>query len=228
MKSERDLIFWLRWALANALGEAVGLSAVLLVGFGVLGSAVEGLPGAWPFVASLAAGIVLGVFEGIVVGAAQGIVLRRRLPELLLRSWIMATVIGAMVAWGLGMLPSTLMAGGAGEAQAAAEMPEWFTYVMAAGMGLVAGVVLAFVQWTVLRTASGVRRAWLWLPANSLAWLVGMPVVFLGMGSIPAGASVAQAVPIVVAATTAAGAVVGAIHGAILVKVLLERSGDGG
>jgi len=228
MKVERDLIFWLRWVLANALGEAVGLSTVLLVGFGVLGSAVEGLPGAWPFVASLTAGILLGVFEGIVVGAAQGIVLRRRLPELPLRSWIVATVIGAMVAWGLGMLPSTLMAGGAGEGQAAAEMPEWLTYVMAAGLGLVAGVILAFVQWTILRTTSGVRRASLWLPANSLAWLVGMPVVFLGMGSIPAGASVGQAVPIVVAATTTAGAVVGAIHGIVLVKMLLRRRGDGG
>jgi hypothetical protein len=41
------------------------------------------------------------------------------------------------------------------------------------------------------------------------------------MGAIPAGASVLQALPIVVAATVAAGAVVGAIHGVILVKALL-------
>jgi hypothetical protein len=224
MKTESDGVFWLRWVTANALGEAVGLSAVLLVGFGVLGRAVEGLPGAWPLVASVAAGVLLGVFEGTVVGAAQGIVLRRRLPGLALRAWIMATVIGAMVAWGLGMLPSTLMATGAEGAQAAAEASEWLTYVMAAGMGLVAGVVLAFVQWTVLRTAAGVRRAGLWLPANSLAWCLGMPVVFAGMGSIPAGAGVAQAIPIVVAATAAAGAVVAAVHGAILVRVLLKQA----
>ena len=51
MKAESDGAFWLRWVAANALGEAVGLSAVLLVGFGVLGRAVEGLPGAWPLVA---------------------------------------------------------------------------------------------------------------------------------------------------------------------------------
>ena len=128
-----------------------------------------------------------------------------------------------MAARGLGMLPSTLMGAGAEGAQAAAEAPEWLTYVMAAGLGLVAGVVLAFVQWTALRTASGVRRAWLWLPANSLAWCLGMPVVFLGMGSIPAGASVVQAIPAVVAATAAAGAVVAAGHGAVLVRVLLKR-----
>ena len=224
MKAKSDGAFWLRWVAANVLGEAVGLSAVLLVGFGILGRAVEGLPGAWPLVASVAAGVLLGVFEGIVVGAAQGIVLRRRLPGLALRSWIAATVVGAIVAWGLGMLPSTLMGAGAEGAQGSAEAREWLTYVMAAGMGLAAGVVLAFVQWTALRTASGVRRAGLWLPANSLAWCLGMPVVFLGMGSIPAGASVAQAVPVVVAATAAAGAVVGAVHGAVLVRVLLKQA----
>jgi len=65
MRTERDLTFWLRWVLANALGEAVGLSTVLLVGFGVLGRAVEGLPGAWPFVARLAAGAVAEKLAGL-------------------------------------------------------------------------------------------------------------------------------------------------------------------
>ena len=221
MKPERDVIFWLRWVLANALGEAVGLSAVLLVGFGVLGPRLAGLTGAWPAVIGLVAGVLLGIFEGIVVGAAQGIVLRARLPRLALRTWIVATVIGAMVAWGLGMLPSTLM--GAGQATnggaATAEMPEALTYGMAAGMGLVAGIVLALPQWLVLRQHA--RRAGWWLPMNGLAWLCGMPIVFLGMGSIPAGANVWQALPIVVAATAAAGAVVGAINGLVLVKVVL-------
>jgi hypothetical protein len=221
MGGERDSEFWLRWVAANALGEAIGLSAVLLVGFGLLGPLVAAMPGAWPAVIGLGAGVLLGVFEGLVVGGAQGVVLRGRLSEVALRTWILATIIGAMVAWGLGMLPSTLMASNAGDAQASAEMPEWFSYVMAAGLGLVAGLVLAFPQWRAMR--QHVRRGWLWLPANSLAWLVGMPLVFLGMGSIPAGASVMQAVPIVVAATAAAGAVVGAIHGAVLVKVLLPK-----
>ena len=218
MKYERDAIFWLRWVLANAVGEAVGLSTVLLVGFGVLGPRLGGLDGAWPAVLGLVAGVLLGIFEGIVVGAAQGAVLRLRLPEVSLRTWIIATVIGAMVAWGLGMLPSTMMNANASGGQAAAEMPEWLTYVMVAGMGAVAGVILALAQWVALR--SQVRRAGLWLPANALAWLCGMPLVFLGLGAIPAGASVLQALPIVVAATTAAGAVVGAIHGLVLVKAL--------
>ncbi len=223
MQGERNLAFWLRWVGANALGEAIGLSAVLLVGFGMLGPLVAGLPGAWPAVISLAAGVLLGVFEGLVVGGAQGVVLRSRLPQVALRTWILATIIGAMVAWGLGMLPSTLMASSGGETQGSAQMPEWITYAMAAGLGLIAGVVLALPQWVAMR--KHVRHGWLWLPANSLAWLVGMPIVFLGMGSIPTGASVAQAIPIVVAATAAAGAVVGAIHGTVLVKALLPKNG---
>jgi hypothetical protein len=51
-----------------------------------------------------------------------------------------------------------------------------------------------------------------------------MPLVFLGMGAIPTGASVLQAAPIVVAAVSAAGAVVGAIHGLVLAKVLLVQT----
>jgi len=222
MNHEGDLIFWLHWVVANALSEAIGLGAVLLVGFGVLGPRLAGLTGTWPAVLSLVAGVLLGIFEGVVVGAAQGSVLRRRLPGLALGRWIVATVIGAMIAWGLGMLPSTLMSADAGGGQAAAEMPEALTYVLAAGLGLVAGIILALAQWVVLRALrSQVRRAGWWLPANALAWLCGMPLVFLGMGAIPAGASVLQAIPIVVAATAVTGAVVGAIHGLVLVKMLL-------
>jgi hypothetical protein len=222
MKHERKVILWLWWVLANALGEAVGLSAVLVVGFGVLSPRLAGLSGAWPALLAVIGGALLGIYEGVVVGAAQGAVLRLRLPGLSMRTWIIATVIGAMVAWGLGMLPSTMMSANASESQAAAEMPEWVTYAMAAGMGAVAGVILALAQWVALRSLrSGVNRAALWLPANALAWLCGMPLVFLGMGAIPAGASMLQALPIIIAATAPAGAVVGAIHGLVLVKALL-------
>jgi hypothetical protein len=42
-----------------------------------------------------------------------------------------------------------------------------------------AGAVLSFAQWLVLR--GKVKRAGLWIPANMLAWAFGMPVIFLGM-----------------------------------------------
>ena len=218
MKND-DFTFWLRWMLANALGEAIGVSAPLLIGFGILEPQMSGLTGTWSAVLVLVAGVLLGVSEGTVVGAAQGAVLRLRLPRLALRTWIIATVIGAMVAWGLGMLPSTLMSADTG-GQAATEMPQWLTFVMAAGMGAVAGTILALAQWVALR-AQVHRARLLWLLANALAWLCGIPPIFPGMGVIPADATVLQALPIVVAATAVAGAVVGAIHGWFLVKVLL-------
>ena len=222
MDQRNGALFWLRWTLANGFGEAVGLSAVLLAGFGVLGPRLAELTGAWPAALALVAGILLGLFEGVVVGWAQWIVLRIRLPELPLSTWLLATVIGAMVAWGLGMLPSTLLSAGAGSDQAAAEMPELLTYAMAAGMGAVAGIVLALAQWIALRgQGSQVNRAGLWLPANALAWLCGMPLIFLGMGFLPVDSGVLQAIPIVLAATATAGLVVGAIHGFVLVKVML-------
>ena len=222
MEQSNDGLFWMRWVLANGLGEAVGLSAVLLAGFGVLGPRLAALTGVWPALLALLAGVLLGIFEGVVVGSAQWAVLRMRLPDLTLRTWLLATVIGAMVAWGLGMLPSTLMSAGTGNEQAAAEMPELLTYAMAAGMGIVAGAVLALAQWIALRAQDfRVNRAALWLPANALAWFFGMPVIFLGMGSIPAGASLLQAIPIVLAATLAAGLIVGAIHGFVLAKFML-------
>ncbi len=183
---------------------------------------MEGLPGAWPLLASVAAGILLGVFEGTVVGAAQGVVLRRRLPGLALRSWVVATVIGAMVAWGLGMLPSTLMGASAEGAQSAAEAPEWLTYVMAAAWG--------WWRASSLRSCNGLhsdgiggapRRA---LAAGELAGLVpGHAGGVRGHGLDPGGCERRPGAPVVVAATAAAGAVVGAVHGAILVRVLQKQ-----
>lgn len=223
MSNEGDPLFWLRWVLANALSEAIGLGAVLLIGFSLL-SRLEQAGGMWPILLAAAAGALLGIFEGVVVGGAQGTVLRRRLPGLTLRRWITATVIGAVIAWTLGLIPSTAMnLASAGAESAPMEMPEWVTYLLAMGMGLVLGVVLAVAQWPALRP--WVRRAWLWLPANAVAWLVGMPIVFLGMGLIPADASLFQAALTVLVATAATGAVVGAIHGLVLVKVLLPGKG---
>jgi hypothetical protein len=51
--------------------------------------------------------------------------------------------------------------------------------LLAAGLGALGGVVLAFPQWLTLRRI--VRGASIWIPANMLAWLVGMPIIFSGI-----------------------------------------------
>ena len=201
MKQVSNTSLWLRWVIANAWGEALGLSAVLLIGFGVLGPRLEGMAGAGPALLAIGAGMLLGIWEGTVLGVAQGATLRRRLTKLSLRTWVIATVAGAVVAWGLGMLPSTLMSADQSSGSSPAEMPEALTYLLAAVMGAVAGVVLSLAQWIVLRRH--VDRAGRWLPANALAWALGMPLIFAGMGALPPGATVLQAAPIIIACTAA-------------------------
>jgi hypothetical protein len=216
MNQERDLFFWLRWVVANALAEAIGLGAAFLIGFGLL-SRSEDAP-----ISLLAGGaVLLGTLEGIVVGLAQGSVLRRRLPQITLARWVAATALGAFVAWTLGMIPSTLMSMAPGDpASAPPEMPQAVIYLLAVGMGALLGPVLACAQWIVLRR--WVARAWRWIPANALAWMLGMPLIFVGTGFIQPEMPAYQAALIMLAAVTMAGAAVGAVHGLILVRALLR------
>ena len=207
--------FWGRWVLANAGGELAGLGTAALV--------------AWIFIASRGvqetllqhilfalALIATGAFEGAVVGAAQAWALRSRLPELPWWPWVRATILGALAAWALGMLPSTIMAAGAeSPGQPAAEPGAAVQYGLAALLGAVAGPILAFFQWRVLR--HHVAGAGGWLAANAAAWALGMPLVFLAVDAAMAGASRAIQVATTVALLTAAGAVVGAVHGLWLV-----------
>jgi hypothetical protein len=151
--------------------------------------------------------ILLGALEGLVVGWAQASVLEQRLPKL--RVWVRASVVGAVVVWALGMAPSTIMSlsqpPGAGQPP---EISEALRLLLAAGLGVVAGPVLAFFQWRSLR--QHVQRAWWWLPANAIAWAVGMPIISLG-AHMGAYATAPLLIVLGVAATLAvAGAAVGA------------------
>jgi len=113
---------WLRWVLANALGE-LGLGVALVTGV-VLAPRIEAVAREnMPWV-SAGLAILLGTFvEGVWVGSAQWWALRRALPALHWREWVSATALGACVAWALGMLPSALWSGVA-EASGTAPMGE--------------------------------------------------------------------------------------------------------
>jgi hypothetical protein len=210
--------FWLRWVGANSLAEMIGLGVAGLVGI----SAVAGQPvTVWQALLSAVPAVVAGAFEGLVVGWAQWSVLRRALPGLRARSWIGATVLGALVAWCLGMLPSTIMSLTPQPATAPAGPSPFegpLVYPLAMGMGAVLGVVLGLPQWAVLRRWA--PRGWRWIAANSAAWALGMPIIFLVAGDLPSGLPVAAIVVIVLATLALAGAVVGAVHGAVLVRML--------
>lgn len=209
--------FWRRWVGANALAELLGLggSALLWIAY------FMGLEAHLGVMASAA--VVVGgstLLEGTAVGVLQWLVLRRALPKLSLASWWSATAIGALIAWSLGMIPSTLMAMAdtASAAPSPAEMSDALQYTLAALMGLVLGPVLGFPQWLVLRRH--ITHAGLWIAANAVAWCWGMLVIFIVIGFVPAGGITLATGLIVLSGLALAGAVVGAIHGVVLVKLV--------
>ncbi len=211
---------WWRWLGANAVAEAVGLGLVAAAAL-FAGTAETGMPGLSLGMAAMLVG--LGAVEGSVVGVAQWVVLRRVLA-VRAGSWVGATVAGAVTAWLLGVIPATAMSATADAGGTPPEMGDALQLALAAAMGAVLGVILGIPQWLVLKR--WVRRAGWWVPANSAAWLVGMPVVFAAAGAVPEGARPAEMALRVLATLTLAGATVGAIHGAVLVR-LVELPGPG-
>ncbi len=211
-----------RWVLANAVGEVLGLGGTgalgwVLVGRGAEPSAVGGV------LLAFAVAVLSGVVEATVVGLLQHRAVHPWLPALSRRSWWWATLWGALTAYVLGWLPSTVMGlrsvdqGG----QPVAEPPQEVVLLAAAGLGVLAGAVLAFAQALVLR--HHVERAWLWLPANMLAWLVGMPVVFLGIDLAMRTGATGGAVAVVLVTLALTGAAVGVINGSFLVRMVPPR-----
>jgi hypothetical protein len=173
-----------------------------------------------PLVAAATALVAAGAVEGVALGYAQWRVLRGPLKALRARSWTVATVIGALLAWSLGLVPSTL-AGGLGDG-GAPPFSAALQLVLAAVMGFVLGPVLGIPQWRVLRRF--VPHAGRWVLANAAAWAAGMPVIFLAAGNMPAGAPVWLVAVVVLGVCAAAGAVVGAVHGVWLVRLLRARA----
>ncbi len=133
-----------------------------------------------------------------------------------LKDWLVAMLAGALSVWLLGIVPSTLMSIGEQSSGASSVEPPLVVMMLLGGaMGLVLGVVLAIPQWLVLK--KHVEGAAWWIPANSLAWLFGMPIIF---GGIDLASSVDSVLWIVVgvAALFLTGATIGAIHGAFLIR----------
>lgn len=212
-----------RWILANSWSEGLGLSATLLLGFFAV-PYLEGRPGVLAIVVGALLAVILGTaLEGVLVGCAQGSVIHRVAPGISIRRWTAATAMGAGVAWLLGMVPSTiisLLQTDQPVSTTRVEPAAWLQYGLAVLMGLVLGVVLAFPQMLVLRRVSS--RPGIWLPANALAWAVGMPLVFVGMDRVPwNGPRVLIAAGVVVTCVVV-GATVGAVHGLFLRRVLAQ------
>ena len=219
----------MRWVLANSVGEALGLGITALLGVAVVSSQGKGTGVLATLVLAAIAVLAGTLIEGTVVGTAQWLVPRRRLPEMRWSAWALATGAGALLAWTLGTVPSTVLSLRApgGREAASAEPSGMVVFGLAFLMGLLLGPVLGFVQWLALRRF--VRRAALWMPANALAWAFGMTVIFAGVDRATGGGFGPGAALILALTLTCAGAVVGAIHGLALVWLLrpARRPGEG-
>jgi hypothetical protein len=207
--------------LANSAAETVGLGAAF--GIGSLLFPYLNAPGILVALVTVAVAVLAGtIIEGTVVGTAQWLVLRRPLPAMRWRAWVMATALGAFVAWTLGMLPSTLMSAGSESGGSTSSEPRAaMVYGLAALMGLVAGTILGTPQWLVLRRH--VRRAAIWIAANALAWVPGMVLAFVAADFIFSAGIRMTTVVLAIATLVAIGAVVGAIHGLALVWLVRRR-----
>ncbi len=214
---QSSMRFWASWVFANALAELLGLGASALLWIAFFFGLEERLG-----IAISAVVVVVGstILEGTAVGVLQWRVLRRALPQLRLKVWWGATAVGALVAWSLGMIPSTLMSmmDESATSTPPPEMSDALMYTLAAAMGLVLGPILGLPQWWALRRH--LKSAWLWLPANAVAWSWGMIMIFAVVGLVPASGITATTVLIILGGLAMAGAVVGGIHGVVLVKLL--------
>jgi hypothetical protein len=208
---------WLRWVAANALGEMVGLGTTFAV-IVLISSRLGNQQSAGVVLALFLVAVASGAIEATLVGLAQWWAMRPWFPSITCYTWWLATLAGALVAYVLGYLPSTLMSLGEQASETpVAEPPQWLVLLLAAGLGAIGGAVLSFAQWLAMR--SHVKHAGWWVPANMVAWLAGMPIIFWGID-----AAQKDLPPLAVALLLAGilfltGMVVGTIHGLVLVKL---------
>jgi hypothetical protein len=219
--SDNKSVLWLRWIAANGLSELVGLGATFAT-IGFLFSKID-TQHTTGILLTFVLTVASGAIEATIVGLAQWWAMEAWFPMVGRFAWWRATLIGALLGYLLGYLPSTLMSMGETATQTSqAEPHPWATLLLAAGLGVAAGAVLSFAQWLVLRRK--IRRAWMWIPANMLAWAFGMPVIFMGMDLAFKLSEVWQSVLVIGGAILVAGLVVGAIHGRFLVILAGEKT----
>lgn len=225
MSSMNTRTLWLRWVGANALGEMFGLGLTFAVGAVIL-SSLGSQQSVFVILISFLVAVASGTIEATLVGLIQWWAMHPWFPMISRGRWWLATLIGALVAYVMGYLPPTLMSLGEQTSQAQtplAEPEQWLVLLLAAGLGVVGGAVLSFAQWLTMRHK--VRGASIWIPANMLAWMVGMPLIFWGIDIAQKLGEMFWLILFMVGVLLLTGLVVGAIHGAFLVRLAkLERS----
>jgi len=214
---------WMYWVLANLIGVVIGMGSVFLVGTGVA-------PGIETYMGKLADLIIAGILiitgtlvEGTVLGTVQWIVLHHINKSIKWLAWVNATLIGVFIAWVLGTIPSTLVEFGInGIRTTLGELNLFLDYVIVGALGLVLGSVLGLPQWLLIRLYFS-QTEW-WVPANALAWMFGMIILFSGIDVVSTLGLGLKTATVILITLIVTGAVVGAIHGLVLVRLVPQKN----
>lgn len=143
---------WTTWFVWVTAGEFAGFLAPAVVG---------------ALTSSRPALVLAGVTEGAVLGAAQCFVLRRVIPRLSARDWIVVTAVAAGFAWTVALLAVHY-----GEPLGALPLAVLVPLAAVAGMGVLLSIGIG--QWLVLRHHVDDAFKWVW--ANAVAWCAGLIV----------------------------------------------------
>jgi hypothetical protein len=209
-----SLTLWEQWVMATVASETVGL--ILIVAIGSLSRNLD--------LNLYALLTLLGAIEGIALGFAQWIVLRHYIRHA--GWWILATSVGAMIAWFAGLFVSTVLAIAAVRSSPSDQAALLLPGILMQGIGV--GVLLGYAQWLVLQ--SHIRhQIWRkttgWLLANAIAWVLALFTAFIGAEYLNATAAFSIQTAMAAAVTGGVmGAIVGTITGIALVWLLKPRS----
>jgi hypothetical protein len=220
MNSRTSSTLWLRWVAANGLGEMFGLGLTFAVGVVVI-SSLGNQQSVSVILLTFVVAVASGAIEATLVGLAQWWAMHPWFPMIGRGAWWLATLIGALLAYVMGYLPSTLMSLGEQASQTqtpGAEPDQWLVLLLAAGLGAIGGAVLSFPQWLTMRHK--IQGSSIWIPANMLAWMVGMPIIFWGIDVVQKMNGLFWLILMMAGVLLLTGSVVGAIHGVFLTRLV--------
>ena len=197
------------WVLLCGAAEALGMTAA--AGAARATDAVLTHVGTGTGALAAALGLILaaGAVEALAVGSVQARQLRRRLPDLRVRRFVVVTVVVAGLCWAAGAVPSLTSAGTAGTTDVAG--PAWPLLLLAgAGLGAVTGTLLGWAQSRTLPPYA--RRHGTWVGASAAGWVPAMAVIMVGAGT----PDVDWPLLVVLAWAALTGAVAGSLLGLVL------------
>lgn len=194
---------WRSWWTNVTIGELLGFAAPAMVGALVRDAAPATAAGAL-----LAAGLV----EGTVLGWFQARVLRSAVPGLRSADWILATALGALLAWSIGVIP--VLAG-----EGLGDWPPGVLIPAAVVGGTIILLSIGGAQWLALRHRLSHAHQWIWATAS--AWLGGL-LVFTGFTTPlwQPGQSTLLVTSIGIIGGLLMAATMAAVTGAFLIRIL--------